>query len=168
MDEKWDHQQMEKQIKEWKEKAKALQEQNQILTDKLSAVSSPNSVKKIAHSADFWINVKNGCVRSTGPYGTESIKTMIKTGKATVYDTDQVVSHRTFLSVAACCGAYDFAQFLINNGADIDAADDEGITPLDDARDCGYPHIEVREYKKRINIHNKDTNILCIEINVVC
>merc|ERR1712228_468689 len=70
------------------------------------------------------------------------IITMIKTGKMTVYDSNQSYGHNTLLHIAAGCGAYDLAQFLINNGADIDAKNDKGETPLDKSREFGYPHIE--------------------------
>merc|ERR1712228_808598 len=102
---------------QWKE----LKEENQKLTDKLTALLSPNTIKKIEHSADFWTNISMNILKNTGPFGTDSIKTMIKTGKMTVYDTHQNLWDATLLFIAASNGAYDLAQFLINNGADIDA-----------------------------------------------
>merc|ERR1712228_1008061 len=37
---------------------------------------------------------------------------------------------------------YDLAQFLINNGANIDVKDVDGKTPLSRSQQMGYPHIE--------------------------
>merc|ERR1712228_993934 len=70
------------------------------------------------------------------------IITMIKTGKMTVYDSNQTYGHNTLLHIAAGCGAYDLAQFLINNGADIDAKNKEGMTALDKAQRNGQSHVE--------------------------
>merc|ERR1712228_769243 len=64
------------------------------------------------------------------------------TGKMTVYDTDETTYNRTLLLTATVMGAYDLAQFLINNGADIDAKDDKEQTALTMSRNLGWPHIE--------------------------
>merc|ERR1712228_201349 len=80
------------------------------------------------------------------------IITMIKTGKMTVYDSNQSYGHNTLLHIAASCGAYDLAQFLINNGADIDATDDRGKTPLDETQRRGYPHIEKLLLFAKLNV----------------
>lgn len=129
MDEKWDLKEIQKQFKalqleneqyaqenkKIKNDKRELQEQNQSLTEKLNAMSSSKSIQPIEHSIEFWVNIKSGCAKKTGPFGTDSIKTMIKTGKMTVYDIDQTIDNRPLLHIAACCGAYDFAQLLINN-----------------------------------------------------
>ena len=70
-------------------------------------------IKPIEHSADFWTKIMNNCFRKTGPFGTDSLKIMIKTGKMTVNDTNHW--NWTLLHIAAGKGAYDLAQFLINN-----------------------------------------------------
>ena len=119
---------MEKQLKELKAKMaeqlkasrkekKELQQECQSLREKLTAVSSSNAPKKLEHAGDFWANIWNNCSQKTGPFGTDSIKTWIKTGKMTIYDTDRF--GRTLLGCAANYGAYDLAQFLINNVTDI-------------------------------------------------
>merc|ERR1712228_83992 len=46
------------------------------------------------------------------------------------------------LYTAAMGGAYDLAQFLINNGADINAKDDDDNDALKCSQDLGWPHIE--------------------------
>merc|ERR1712228_1168428 len=66
----------------------------------------------------------------------------MKTGQMTVYDTDPNALNATLLIIAAGVGAYDLAQFLINNGAEIDAETDDGYNALDWSRKSGYPHIE--------------------------
>ena len=100
---------LQKRDKEWQEKCEALQEENA----KLAAESSAKSHEKIKHSKDFWTNIDNDCAKKTGPYCTHAIKTMIKTGKMTVHDTD--FYGRTLLHLAARNGAYDLVQFLLNN-----------------------------------------------------
>ena len=131
MDEKLEE--MEKQIKEFKKREeesskriadqsqklkeaqnekKELQQQNQVLNDKLIALSSPKQTRSIEHSDEFWTNIRNNCFRKTGPFGTDSIKTMIKTGKMTIYDT-QGRRMKTLLHIAVNYGAYDLVQFLI-------------------------------------------------------
>ena len=106
---------MQKQLNQYalivKNKDKELKE----LKDKLDAASSPNGIKKIAHSADFWAKLRNNCANKTGPFGTYAIKSMIKNGTVTIYDTDQSNHDWTLLHISAVCGAYDLAQFLINN-----------------------------------------------------
>ena len=82
---------------------------------KLDAVSATNTVKKIEHDADFWQNIKKNCANKTGPYGTDAIKQMIKTGKMTVHDRDHTNYNKTILGNAAEQGAFDLAKFLINN-----------------------------------------------------
>merc|ERR1712228_809237 len=85
-----------------------------------------------------------------GPFGTDSIKIMIKTGKMTVYDTDHW--NKTLLHIAAETGAYDLVQFLINNGADIHAKDNQGQTALDWSRKSGYSHIEKLLLFAKLNV----------------
>ena len=77
---------------------KASQQQNQLLLQKLDAVSPASGVKKIEHDADFWMNIQNNCVKKTGPFGTDAIKQMIKTGKMTVHDTDHTNFDKTLLA----------------------------------------------------------------------
>ena len=120
MDEKWDRQEMEKKLREYaldneklKNVLKAAEEKEKELQKQLSDALSPNAIKKIEHPADLWTNIGNNCVKKTGPFGSESVKTMIKTGKMTVHDTD--FNGETLLALAARSGAYDLAQFLINN-----------------------------------------------------
>ena len=127
MEEKLDRQAIEKrieqkyalqiqQIRTMEKKMAELQEQNEALAEenkKLKTVTSSDSVRKIEHSNDFWSNIQNGCSKKTGPYGSDSIKTMIKTEKMTVHDSDHWKC--TLLNIAAVEGAYDLAQFLINN-----------------------------------------------------
>ena len=104
--------QIAEQLVDSQQKDKELQE----LREKVNAIAaSPNSVQKIEHSSDFWTSLRGGCVKKTGPFGTDSIKTMIKTGKMTVHDTDPSQFGGTLLIIAARWGAYDLAQFLINN-----------------------------------------------------
>merc|ERR1712228_1096264 len=98
------------------------------------------SETKIEHSADFWRNIYNYCYHKTGPYGTDNIKSMIKKGQMTVYDTD--MDGMSTLHMAARRGAYELAQFLLNNGADIDAKNKDGKTALDYSRSSNYPHVE--------------------------
>ena len=86
------------------------------LSAMLSALSSSNSsnkLMKIEHSADFWTHIQNNCTRNTGPFGADSIKCMIKTGKMTLNDTNPW--GQTLLHIAATFGPYDLAHFLINN-----------------------------------------------------
>ena len=116
MDEKWDQQDMKRELQRLQERERELEEKCQSLTDKLSAVSGPLHVEKIQHSADFWTNIENGILKSSGPYGSNAIKQMVKTGKMTVHDTD-VYGH-TLLIMASRYGAYELAQFLINNVCD--------------------------------------------------
>ena len=97
----------------WQNQRKELKEKCEFLSKKLSALSSSGPIKKIEHSPDFWSSVKNNCAKKTGPFGTDSIKTMVKTGKMTVHDTDQYGS--TLLLIASSYGAYDLARFLLNN-----------------------------------------------------
>merc|ERR1712228_466630 len=127
----------EKQLKEGQKREEELKKQNESLRS-----ASSSKIKKIEHSAEFWTNIQSNCAKKTGPFGSDSIKTMIKTGKMTVYDIDQTSRNRTLLITAACQGAYDLAQFLINNGADIDAKDTEDCDALYGAQVNGYPHIE--------------------------
>ena len=95
-------------------KEKKLEEKCKALSKELTAALSPDAPKKIKHSSDFWKEIGNHCTKKTGPFGTDSIKTMIKTGKMTVYDTDPKYG-RTLLILAAREGAYELVQFLINN-----------------------------------------------------
>ena len=90
-----------------------LLKQNELLNDKLSTLSTSKSVQKISHSANFWSGISINCTNKAGPFGTDNIKTMLKTGKMTVYDMDGW--DRTLLIIAAQYGAYDLAQFVINN-----------------------------------------------------
>merc|ERR1712228_96877 len=113
-------------------------------------MGSQTDTKKIEHSAEFWINIRQNCTKKTGPFGADSIKIMIKTGKMTVNDTNPW--KHTLLHIAALKGAYDLVQFLINNGADIDAKDDEGKTALDKARGNGYYHIEKLLLFAKLNV----------------
>ena len=119
MDDNWDKSEAEKQIKQMKQqleayavKTEALEKKCESLTDKLNAVSPPK-MQKIEHSNDFWTEIDNNCSKKTGPYGSDAIKTMIKTGKMTIYDTDNW--GQTLLHIAATRGAHDLAKFLINN-----------------------------------------------------
>merc|ERR1712228_1000730 len=98
------------------------------------------SETKIEHSADFWRNIYNYCYHKTGPYGTDNIKSMIKKGQMTVYDTD--MDGMSTLHMAARRGAYELAQFLLNNGANIDLTNKKGKTALDYSREADYPHVE--------------------------
>merc|ERR1712228_281913 len=84
------------------------------------------------------------------------------TGKMTVYDTDETTYNRTLLLTATVMGAYDLAQFLINNGADIDAKDKNGHSALKCARDLGWPHIEKLLLFAKLNVEagNEIKNIV--------
>ena len=110
MEENWDRQEIEKQFKQ-------LQQECESLREKLKAVSSPSSTEKIEHSTEFWTNIWNNCIKKTGPFGSDAIRTMVKSGKMTVFDTDHW--GRTLLIDAVNYGAYDLVQFLINNVCDI-------------------------------------------------
>ena len=112
MDEKW-AQEMIRKVERLERREEELEEKCQALTDKLTAVSGPQRVEKIQHSADFWTNIENGCLKISGPYGSHAIKQMVKTGKMTVHDTN-VYGH-TLLIMASRYGAYELVQFLINN-----------------------------------------------------
>merc|ERR1712232_1260490 len=61
-------------------------------------------------------------------------------GKMTVNDRDRY--DRTLLIIATENGVFDLVQFLINNGADIDAKTKNGNTAIDYAQGFNYPHIE--------------------------
>ena len=67
----------------------------------------------IEHSVDFWQNIKNNCTKKNGPFSTADIKKKIKNKEMTVYDRNGL--DQTLLIIAAQKGAYDLAQFLINN-----------------------------------------------------
>ena len=105
--------QLKQQLKETQQREKKLQEKCEELTDKLKEALSPETVRKIEHSEDFWTDIDKGSSKKTGPFGSDSIKTMVKTGKMTVHDTDGY--NRTLLTIAARNGVYDLVQFLINN-----------------------------------------------------
>ena len=146
-----ERQKLEKQFSDELAKiTKQLEEERnekELLREQLNAISSTKTIKTIEHTGDFWSGIKNNCFRKSGPFGTDSIKMMIKTGKMTVHDTNYW--KQTLLHVAAQKGAYDLAQFLINNGADLDAKSDENKTALDVCRRSGYSHIEVcKQYTK--------------------
>ena len=108
MDEKWDRKQLELKLKE-------SQKQIEILTAKLKVALAPNANKTIEHSEQFWKNIKQHCAKKIGPFGSESIKKMIKAGKMTVNDTDSKLGNKSLLLLAVQFGAYDLVQFLINN-----------------------------------------------------
>ena len=82
-----------------------LQKQNKILSNKLKKTTS--------HSADFWAEIQSNCATKSGKYGTDSIKTMVKKGKITVYDAN--IWGHTLLHIAAQAGAYDLAEYLVQN-----------------------------------------------------
>ena len=85
-------------------------------SDKLASVASARSIiKPIDHSPDFWSNINNHCNKKAGPFGTDSIKKMIKSGKMTVHDTNPYRINRTLLHTAAVYGAYELVQFLITH-----------------------------------------------------
>ena len=127
MDEKRDWQEVEKQLVESQNKIKLLQKKDEawqqkdkqrlqvieMLKEQLQDALSPNRIKTIEHSAEFWSNIRNGLSKKTGPFGSDAIKAMIKAGKMTVHDTDR--GGQTLLILAASYGSYDLAQFLINN-----------------------------------------------------
>merc|ERR1712228_476644 len=56
------------------------------------------------------------------------------------------------LYTAAVSGAYDLAQFLINNGADINAKDDDDNDALKCSQDLGWPHIEKLLLFAKLNV----------------
>ena len=101
--------------KEWLQREKELQRKNEEWKQKYDALTSPESTKTIQHSSDFWTDLSNNCAKKTGPFGSDAIKRMIKTGKMTVHDTDRSRFNRTVLIMATDHGAYDLTQFLINN-----------------------------------------------------
>ena len=115
MDEKWAE--MLKKVERLEKREEELEEKCQSLTDKLTALSGPQQVEKIQHSSDFWTKIWNGCSKSSGPYGSHAIKQMVKTGKMTANDTN--ACGNTLLIMASCNGAYELAQFLINNVCDL-------------------------------------------------
>merc|ERR1712228_1073656 len=80
----------------------------------------------------------------------------------TVHDIDQTTFNRTLLMTAACYGAYDLAQFLINNGADIDAKNKKSNDALKLSRDLGWPHIEKLLLFAKLNVEagNEIKNIV--------
>merc|ERR1712228_279587 len=98
------------------------------------------------------MGIRANCANKTGPFGTDDIKTMIKTGKMTVHDTDQGTYNQTLLIIAVAYGAYDLAQFLINNGADISAKDERGEDAVQASRNYGYPHIEKLLLFAKLNV----------------
>ena len=104
---------MEKELEKARLQIETLKEEN----EKLSANSSAKKITTIEHSNDFWVGIDIGCSKKAGPYGTDSIKTMVKNGKMTVHDSDYWEC--TLLIIAASNGAYDLAQFLINNVCNI-------------------------------------------------
>ena len=149
------------------QKIKEQQQEIAALKEKLRA-SKPTTpgIARIKHSAEFWRNVAKNCYRRAGPFGTDSLKTMIKSGKMTVNDVD--ANGETLLLNATNYGAYEFIQFLVNNGADLDATNLSGSTALDVARDCTYPNIEVYEYKHGhiidtcVRVHATLRNCYCL------
>ena len=86
---------------------------NEMLTLEPIVSQISDASLKMEHSADFWNLIWINCAKKTGPFGTDSIKAMIKTGKMTVYDKND--DGKTLLIFAASTGAYALAQFLINN-----------------------------------------------------
>ena len=104
-------------LDEAEEREEELKKQNEILAGQLRDALSPNSImiKKCEHSAEFWKNIELNCCKKTGPFGTDAIKEMIKTGKMTMHDTEPSCYEQNLLMIAAGRGAYELVQFLINN-----------------------------------------------------
>ena len=113
MDEKRDWQEMEKRLKEYAKKDEIQLQEIQMLKEQLQDFISPNRIKTIDHSGEFWDSIRNNITKNAGPFGSDAVQAMIKSGKMTVHDTDRYGF--TLLHIAARRGSYDLAKFLINN-----------------------------------------------------
>ena len=114
-----DAQKLEAKLKALTIKYEKIQAENK----KLRALSSSQSIEKINHSQEFWNDIYFKCTNASG---IASIQELIRTKAMTLRDTDRW--GQSILFIAAARGAYDLVQFLINNGADIDAEANNGDT----------------------------------------
>ena len=121
----------------WEEKFNDLQkeyDEYKVIADiKISELTktSSNPSTKLSHNFAFWQEVKNKCIAEP-----DSVKLMIKNKELSL--TDLNIFGETVLNIAAKCGAYQLVQFCINSGADLNHKDNNGRTPAENAKQCGY------------------------------
>ena len=146
--------QLEAEHKLLQNKAESLEQDVINLNKQIQSTINVENESKNEHSGEFWKEVYELCLSDP-----DAIKTMIKNKTITLKDTD--TTNRTILHMAAKRGAYQLAQFCINSGADLHAKNDDGLTPLDLARQSAYYNVEqlLLFAELNVNVGNEIRNI---------